>query len=65
MHKEAVMAQKIRDLMITGLAVLPCLLWLLTGSVELFAVTALLMLLTTIVVAMALPPSADPPEKPH
>ena len=59
------MARKIRDLMITGLAVLPSLLWLLTGSVELFAVTASLMLLTTIIVAMAIPPSADPPEKLH
>lgn len=59
------MARKIRDLMITGLAVLPSLLWLLTGSVELFAVTASLMLLTTIIVAMAMPPSADPPEKLH
>lgn len=59
------MAQKLRDCMITGLAVLPAFLWLLTGSVELFAVSASFMLLVTITVAMALPPSADPPEKRH
>jgi len=57
------MGQQLRDFMITGLAVLPGLLWILTGSVEAFAVTALFMLLATITVAMAAPPSADPPEK--
>lgn len=59
------MARKFRDFMISGVAVLPFMLWLLSGSTEVFAVTAALMLLTTIIVAMALPPSSDPPEKPH
>jgi hypothetical protein len=36
-------------------------MWLLSGSAEVFAVTASMMLLITIVVAMAFPPSADPP----
>lgn len=59
------MARKFRDFMIGGMALLPCLLWLFTGSTEVFAVTASLMLLSTIIVAMAMPPSADPPEDPH
>jgi hypothetical protein len=59
------MRRKFRDFMIGGVALLPCLLWLFTGSVEVFAVSASLMLLSTIIVAMALPPSSDPPEEPH
>ena len=58
------MAQKFRDFMISGLAVLPAMLWALTGSVECFAVTAFFMLLATITVSMALPPSADTPVEP-
>lgn len=57
------MGQQLRDFMITGLAVLPGLLWILTGSVEAFAVASFFMLLATITVSMAVPPSSDPPEK--
>ena len=56
------MGERCRDFMISGLAVLPTLLWALTGSVELFAVAAVFMLLATITVAMAMPHSADRPK---
>lgn len=57
------MTHKIRDFTISGLAILPTLLWLLTGSVEVFAVTACVMLLAALTVAMAAPPAAESPER--
>lgn len=57
------MGRKVRGVMIAGVVIVPLLLWLFTGSIEIFAVAASVTLLTTIIVAMALPPSADPPDQ--